>query len=152
MKQTKPLRGLNAECFPCIHVTCCLNPVEFQPVVGFWIVSFAFPPLQFFGMATLTVPARASGGRRLGRVFLRSFLVLSILVVLLVAGTFAWFYHIAHISLPQLDGALKVPGLQASVDVVRDGHGVPHITASSLDDLFLPRVTSPPRIGFGRWI
>jgi penicillin G amidase len=115
---------------------------------GFWIVSFAFRPLQFSGMATSTVPARASRGRRLGRVFLRSFLVLSILVVLLVAGTFGWFYHIAHISLPQLDGALQLPGLQASVDVVRDGHGVPHITASSLDDLLFAQgyITAQDRL------
>lgn len=38
-------------------------------------------------------------------------------------------------SLPQLDGQLRLPGLSHTVWVRRDRHGVPHITADSMDDL-----------------
>ncbi len=38
--------------------------------------------------------------------------------------------------LPQMDGELRVLGLKESVSVVRDVHGVPHIRASSLHDLW----------------
>lgn len=37
---------------------------------------------------------------------------------------------------PQTSGILKVAGLHGPVSVVRDGWGVPHITAATLDDLF----------------
>ena len=37
--------------------------------------------------------------------------------------------------LPQLDGAVKVAGLQKEVTVERDGWGVPHIRASSVADM-----------------
>ena len=38
--------------------------------------------------------------------------------------------------LPQTDGALRLPGLQAPVEIVRDRWGVPHIYAENLYDLF----------------
>src|SRR3954470_4086957 len=43
----------------------------------------------------------------------------------------------AREALPIVEGELRVPGLAAPVEVVRDRWGVPHITASSLPDLFL---------------
>ncbi len=42
----------------------------------------------------------------------------------------------ARSCLPQIDGQLRVPGLKDKVSVVRDIHGVPHIRASSLHDLW----------------
>ena len=39
-------------------------------------------------------------------------------------------------ALAQIDGEIKVAGLRAPVQVVRDTWGVPHITAQSTDDLF----------------
>ncbi len=42
----------------------------------------------------------------------------------------------ARTCLPQIDGELHVPGLKDKVSVVRDIHGVPHIRASSLHDLW----------------
>lgn len=95
------------------------------------------PHIQSSAMATSTVAASSPKSRSKAlRVTLWSVLSLLFLGVVLIAGTFIWFYRIAHASLPQLDGSVSVPGLQGSVDVVRDAHGVPHITASSLDDLF----------------
>jgi penicillin amidase len=43
---------------------------------------------------------------------------------------------LARAALAQIDGEVKVPGLRAPVQVVRDTWGVPHITAQSADDLF----------------
>jgi len=43
---------------------------------------------------------------------------------------------LAKASLAQIDGEVKVAGLRAPVQVVRDTWGVPHITAQSVDDLF----------------
>ncbi|MBZ5556166.1 MAG: penicillin acylase family protein [Acidobacteriia bacterium] len=43
---------------------------------------------------------------------------------------------LARQSLSQIDGDLKVAGLQKPVDVIRDEWGVPHIYAQNADDLF----------------
>jgi penicillin amidase len=73
-----------------------------------------------------------------------------ILLLVIVAGTlaFLWFYHAAHASLAQLDGTISVVGLQAPVSVIRDSHGVPHITAAKLEDLFFAQgyVTAQDRL------
>ena len=39
-------------------------------------------------------------------------------------------------SVPQRDGTLTVPGLSASVEIVRDRFGIPHITAQNDHDLY----------------
>lgn len=70
------------------------------------------------------------------RLFL-SFVALA--VILLVAGVFGaawWLKHAMRDSLPQLDGQARLSGLTAAVNVRRDQHGVPHIEAATLDDLF----------------
>lgn len=43
---------------------------------------------------------------------------------------------LARRSLSQIDGELKLPGLQQPVEVIRDQWGVPHIYAQDADDLF----------------
>jgi penicillin amidase len=99
-------------------------------------------------MATVTVAAPASRPRRIARIVWLSVLVLLTLLIFLVAGTSIWFYRIGHASLPQLDGSVAVSGLQGTVNVVRDAHGVPHIAASSLDDLFFAQgyITAQDRL------
>jgi len=47
------------------------------------------------------------------------------------------FLELAQARLPQIDGDISVPGLEAEVEVIRDPWGVPHIYAQNLDDLFL---------------
>ena len=73
-----------------------------------------------------------------------------ILLLVIVAGTlaFLWFYNGARSALPQLDGTISVAGLQSPVSVVRDTHGVPHITAAKLEDLFFAQgyVTAQDRL------
>src|ERR1700722_19471587 len=71
---------------------------------------------------------------------LRVLLSLAVLVVIaLVVGIFGgawWLRHAMRDSLPQLDGQVRLPGLSSTVTVRRDQHGVPHIEAATLDDLF----------------
>jgi penicillin G amidase len=64
-------------------------------------------------------------------------LVISLLIVLAigVVGSVAWLKDAMHKQLPVLDGTLPLPGLSAPVVVRRDGHGIPHIQATSMDDL-----------------
>ncbi len=79
---------------------------------------------------------------------LRLLAVILLLVVLALIGGGVWLYHVARVSLPQLDGKLAVSGLFAPVRVVRDRHGVPHITAANLSDLFFAQgyVTAQDRL------
>ena len=77
----------------------------------------------------------------------------SIVFLLVVAvGGFLYAKHwvraAARDSLPQVDGTLAIPGLLAPVTVDRDQHGVPHIHASSMDDLMIAQgfVTAQDRL------
>ncbi len=77
--------------------------------------------------------------------------ILLVIVVLLVAGFFLTrhFYRQAMAeSLPHTDGQLVLYGLSAPVTVVRDAHGVPHISAASMDDLVMAQgfVTAQDRL------
>jgi penicillin amidase len=71
-----------------------------------------------------------------------------IVILFAFLGVLAWFYSIAHSALPQVDGTVKLPGLSARVTVTRDGHGVPNIEATSLDDLLFAQgyVTAQDRL------
>jgi penicillin amidase len=92
--------------------------------------------------ATATLPEV----RRRPALRILSYALCLLLAALLVA--LAWLYIIARSPLPQLDGTVKVHGISASVRVVRDGHGVPTIEASTLDDLFFAQgyVTAQDRL------
>src|SRR5690242_6837070 len=95
-------------------------------------------------MASPTVaPSRAH--RRLALKIIGAVLAALLLIPISVCG---WFYVVAHRALPQLDGSIQVPGLQAPVTVVRDQHGVPHITAASMPDLLFAQgyVTAQDRL------
>src|ERR1051326_1617508 len=97
-------------------------------------------------MATTTVHVTASRPRRralrLVALILIVFLLLAAVTILL-AG-----YLIAKSALPQIDGQIQVAGLKAPVSITRDGHGVPTIEASNLDDLYFTQgfVTAQDRL------
>jgi penicillin amidase len=80
--------------------------------------------------------------------FIRIVSVIGLVLLLVILGAALWLYSIARAPLPQLDGSIAVPGLTAKVRVVRDGHGIPTIEASSLDDLFFAQgyVTAQDRL------
>jgi penicillin G amidase len=78
----------------------------------------------------------------------RVVIVLASILLLAMMGAAAWLYSVARSALPQLDGALKVQGLSASVTVSRDARGVPAIDAANLADLFFAQgyVTAQDRM------
>jgi penicillin amidase len=84
--------------------------------------------------------------------WLRLFAVFIVVIVLVVAvavpSGVIWLKRAMRESLPQLDGELRLPGLSTSVSVLRDAHGVPHIQAANLDDLFVAQgyVTAQDRL------
>jgi penicillin amidase len=55
---------------------------------------------------------------------------LALLLVVLVAGAYLFLRQ----SLPQTDGVVKLAGLSAQVEVLRDRYGIPHIFAANLED------------------
>ncbi len=59
-------------------------------------------------------------------------LLTSVLLLLVVAGLVAWFY--AQRVLPQTEGTLLLPGVQAELRIVRDENGIPTIQAASARD------------------
>ena len=46
------------------------------------------------------------------------------------------FAELAQAHLPQIEGTIDIPGLQADVEVIRDRWGVPHIYADNMEDVF----------------
>jgi len=88
-----------------------------------------------------------SAGRRL-RIF---GLILALLAAMFAAAVFGGRHYVnsqMRENLPQLDGTLTVYGLAAPVTVKRDAQGVPHIRASSMDDLVFAQgfVTAQDRL------
>jgi penicillin amidase len=75
-------------------------------------------------------------------------LVVVLLAAALAGGVYVWFRSAVRAAMPALDGTVVVAGLAAPVTVVRDGHGVPSITAQTLDDLFFAQgyVTASDRL------
>ena len=95
--------------------------------------------------------AEATGQGPRSRGFKFLLYVLLILLVVGLAGFFAARHYFAKAmaeNLPQLDGELTVYGLSAPVTVQRDARGVPHIKASSMDDLIFAQgfVTAQDRL------
>jgi penicillin amidase len=57
-------------------------------------------------------------------------------LVLLFGGGFIYYQVIARAPLPQIDGELSAKGLKDRVEILRDSHGVPHIYAKNMHDVF----------------
>ena len=78
----------------------------------------------------------------------RLIISLLILLLLIIVGGGGWLYWRVRASLPQLEGAIQVAGLSAPVEVLRDARGVPHLRATSLQDLFFAQgyVTAQDRL------
>jgi penicillin amidase len=93
-------------------------------------------------------PAYSPARRRPLRLAFGVLIALIFLVAIAVAAGVLWFRSVSQAALPQLDGTIQVSGLSAPVTVVRDIHGVPHITAASLDDLFFAQgyITAQDRL------
>jgi penicillin G amidase len=66
------------------------------------------------------------------RTLLRLILWIAAILVVVVGVAIWWF---VYRPLPQLDGTIVLPGLHGEVSVERDNWGIPHIRASSAEDL-----------------
>lgn len=54
-------------------------------------------------------------------------------VAVILASLVGWWF--VYRPLPKIDGSISLPGIQHEVTVARDGWGVPHIRAASVEDL-----------------
>ncbi|MGH3372233.1 MAG: penicillin acylase family protein, partial [Nocardioidaceae bacterium] len=77
-------------------------------------------------------PAGFRSWPKVGRwaTYVAAALTVLLVVVLVAAGT------VVRRPLPDVDGAIEVPGLASEVSVVRDGNGIPHVYADNARDLF----------------
>lgn len=62
-------------------------------------------------------------------------IVLVLLIAAFFAGKAAWNQAVVR-SFPQIDGEIRLPGLQGEVRIVRDDMGIPNIYANNVHDLF----------------
>lgn len=77
-----------------------------------------------------------SPSRSLWKMVKRVVIVVLCLVALLLAGGFVWYQFAARAPIPKIDGELAAKGLRDRVEIIRDGHGVPHIYAKNMHDVF----------------
>jgi penicillin amidase len=64
------------------------------------------------------------------RILLKTLLALVILVAMMAAGVYLYLRQ----SLPTVDGEVRVPGISAPIDIVRDADAIPHIFAATKAD------------------
>jgi penicillin amidase len=97
--------------------------------------------------ATPDAPTRRGAGHRL-LVFCLAFALVAALAASAFLAGRHYIRNAMRQDLPQLDGSLAVYGLAAPVTVARDARGVPHIHASSMDDLIFAQgfVTAQDRL------
>ncbi len=83
----------------------------------------------------------------MGRMRRVGLVAIIILMLPVFTGTGGGYFFVQR-TLPQVNGALQVSGLQAPVEVVRDRWGVPHIYATNDADLFFAQgwVTAQDRL------
>lgn len=79
--------------------------------------------------------------RRIGSFLMRG--AIAIVVLALIAGAGGTYYFKSYLpntvaakSFPQIDGTIRLEGLDGRVDVYRDQMGIPHIYASTEHDLY----------------
>ncbi len=96
-------------------------------------------------MTTIGIPI-SSGQKPRRRARILGFALL-VLIAALLAGL-GWVTSLARSALPQLDGVVPLSGISGRVTVTRDGHGIPTIEASTLEDLFFAQgyVTAQDRL------
>jgi penicillin amidase len=115
-----------------------------QPVVTRTTHPYNLPVMS----STASLPATSPSKVRRRNPALRILYYAACLLLVAAIAAIWWAYWIAHSALPQLDGGVSVPGISSKVRVVRDGHGVPTIEASTLEDLFFAQgyVTAQDRL------
>jgi penicillin G amidase len=97
--------------------------------------------LRLFGVASLLVLVSALAAWSTDYRFFR------VLTLILLAAVYALYWYLRR-SLPARRGKLSLPGLHEPVEVYWDDHGVPHIFARNLHDLYMAQgyVTASDRL------
>src|SRR5437016_3929504 len=82
------------------------------------------------------------------RTLLRVLLLLVLALATATGAGLGWVYFTARSVLPQLDGSIRLAGLSAPIEVLRDAQGVPHIRAQNMQDLLFAQgyVTAQDRL------
>jgi penicillin amidase len=75
--------------------------------------------------------------KKVSKILSRISLVIIALLVFVVLFGYLWIKINSQKSIPQTDGEISIPGLDAPVNVYRDNMGIPNIYASSSHDLFM---------------
>ena len=70
--------------------------------------------------------------RKLWKVLATVIIVLLVVLLLIVSGGYVFVRR----SFPKTDGTIQVADLKSKVEVYRDRHGIPHLYADNLEDLF----------------
>jgi penicillin amidase len=77
----------------------------------------------------------STGKNREGELLRKALRAIGWVMVSLAVCVSAGIWWFVYRPLPQVDGRISVPGLRANAVVERDGWGIPHIEASSLEDM-----------------
>lgn len=79
--------------------------------------------------------------KKFGRIFGR--ILIGVLIMALIATSGAFYYFLSYLpntvapqSFPKIDGEIQLDGLDGEVNIYRDAMGIPHIYASTANDLF----------------
>ena len=112
----------------------------------------AMNPYEAISATTTPEETRAALQARRRQRFIRIIVTFTVLITLVATVGFFygrhWTRQAMRGALPQLDGSISISGLSAPVTVQRDNHGVPHLRASTLDDLVMAQgyVTAQDRL------
>ena len=77
--------------------------------------------------------SKKGGKSKTGKIVLFAILAL---VVLLLGGGLIYYSSIINGPQPKIDGDVQAKGLQAGLEIIRDGQGIPHIYAKNMHDLY----------------
>ena len=86
--------------------------------------------------------------QKLRKILSRLLIILFALV--LIVGVIG--FVLIRQSFPKIDGSVLISGLDGEVEIIRDSFGVPHIYASTLNDLFMAQGYVMPRSVSFKWI
>jgi len=89
-------------------------------------------------LESMTDAAAPSDGQKRSRAWWKVLLVAAAAFLIVVIVGVALFMQVSvRRAFPDVDGEVAIAGLDASVEVIRDDMGVPHIYASSTHDVFM---------------
>lgn len=89
-------------------------------------------------LETMTDAPAPSDGQKRSRTWWKVLLIaVAAFLIVVIVGVALFMRVSVRRAFPDVDGEVAIAGLDASVDVIRDNMGVPHIYASSTHDVFM---------------